>query len=85
MYGCGRLVNDNCLILIGEMSELLWDITDDDIMQIHSEGKYGELLADSAIYILIAISKLIWYMASKRLKFSQKQWIVIWKNSKLLE
>ena len=54
---------------IGEMSELLWDITDDDIMQIHSEGKYVELLADSAIYLKEnldndQLSKLIWYMAS---------------------
>ena len=53
---------------IGEMAGLEWDITDDDIMQIHSDGKYGELLVDSAIYLKEhldddQLSKLIWYMA----------------------
>lgn len=53
---------------IGEMAELEWDITDDQIMQIHSDGKYGELLVDSAIYLKEyldddQLSKLIWYMA----------------------
>jgi uncharacterized tellurite resistance protein B-like protein len=54
---------------IGEMAELEWDITDDQIMQIHSEGKYEELLADSAIFLKEnldedQLSKLIWYMAT---------------------
>ena len=53
---------------IGEMAGLEWDITDDQIMQIHSDGKYGELLVDSAIYLKEhldddQLSKLIWYMA----------------------
>lgn len=54
---------------IGKMAELEWDITDDQIMQIHSEGKYMELLADSANYLKEnldeeQLSKLIWYMAT---------------------
>ena len=53
---------------IGEASSNVWDSTDDEIMQIHSEGKYGELLADSAIYLKEhldddQLSRLIWYMA----------------------
>ena len=54
---------------IGEMAGLEWDITDDQIMQIQSDGKYGELLVDSAIYLRDnldndQLSKLIWYMAN---------------------
>ena len=53
---------------IGEASSNVWDSTDDEIMQIHSDGKYGELLTDSAIYLKEhldddQLSKLIWYMA----------------------
>jgi uncharacterized tellurite resistance protein B-like protein len=54
---------------IGEASSNVWDSTDDEIMQIHSDGKYGELLSDSAIYLKEhldedQLSKLIWYMAT---------------------
>ena len=54
---------------IGEASSNVWDSTDDEIMQIHSDGKYGELLTDSAIYLKEhlnddQLSKLIWYMAT---------------------
>ena len=54
---------------IGEDAELEWDITDDQIMQLHSEGKYEELLTDSATYLKEnlnedQLSKLMWYMAT---------------------
>ena len=50
------------------MAELEWDIANDQIMQLHSDGKYGELLADSATYLENLnedqLSKLMWYMAT---------------------
>ena len=54
---------------IGEASSYVWDSTDDEIMQIHGDGNYGELLVDSAIYLKEhldndQLSKLIWYMAT---------------------